>query len=63
MSIADIVIICILAAAVVFSFRRCTTAGGWSHHPKGGEAMRITLHIGAFTVTIIVKSRNRHSAK
>jgi len=25
--------------------------------------MRITLHIGRFTVTIIVKSRNRHSAK
>jgi len=26
--------------------------------------MRITLHIGAFTVTIIVKKReNRHSAK
>jgi len=25
--------------------------------------MRITLHIGAFTVTIIVKSRNRHSGK
>ena len=44
------------------------TAGGWPHAPhaetrKGGEAMRITLHIGPFTVTIIVKSRNRHSAK
>jgi len=25
--------------------------------------LRITLHIGRFTVTIIVKSRNRHSAK
>ena len=25
--------------------------------------MRITLHIGGFTVTIIVKSNNRHSAK
>ena len=30
---------------------------------KGVRLMRITLHIGAFTVTIIVKSRNRHSAK
>ena len=30
---------------------------------KGGEAMRITFHIGRFTVTIVVKSRNRHSAK
>ena len=39
------------------------TAGGRPHHPKGGETMRITLHIGSFTVTIIVKSRNRHSAK
>ena len=35
-----------------------------SHHPKGGELMRITLHIGIYTVTIIVKRReNRHSAK
>ncbi len=25
--------------------------------------MRITLHIGAFTVTIIVKRRNRHPGK
>ncbi len=31
--------------------------------PKGGDTMRITLHIGQFTVTIIVKSRNRHSHK
>ena len=30
---------------------------------KGVLPMRITLHIGRFTVTIIVKSRNRHSAK
>ena len=31
---------------------------------KGVRLMRITLHIGAFTVTIIVKKReNRHSAK
>ena len=29
----------------------------------GGETMRITFHIGDVTVTIIVKSRNRHSAK
>jgi len=25
--------------------------------------MRITLHIGPYTVTIIVKRKNRHSAK
>ena len=34
--------------------------------PSGKEVrhMRITIHIGAFTVTIIVKKRgNRHSAK
>ena len=31
--------------------------------PNGGGAMRITLHIGRFTVTIIVKSKDRHSAK
>ena len=34
------------------------------HHPRGGEAMRITLHIGTFTVTIIVKKRgNRHPGR
>lgn len=48
--------------------RRCTTtAGGWPHFPKGGEAMRFTLtfHIGHKTVTLslVVKSKNRHSAK
>ena len=45
--------------------RRCTTtAGSWPHFPKGGETMRITMHIGSFTVTIIIKKRkNRHSAK
>ena len=32
--------------------------------PKGGKGMRLTIHIGTFTVTIIVKKRkNRHSAK
>ena len=31
---------------------------------KGGGYMRITFHIGDFTVTIIVKKReNRHSGK
>jgi len=40
------------------------TVGGWSHHPKGGEAMRVTLHIGNFTVTIVVKKReNRHPGR
>ena len=43
---------------------RCTTAGGRPYLPKGGEAMRITLHIGSFTVTIMIKKRrNRHSDK
>ena len=38
--------------------------GGFSHNLREGVTrMRITLHIGRFTVTIIVKSRNRHSAK
>ena len=45
---------------------------GWALHErqavgyttrKGVLLMRITLHVGRFTVTIIVKSRNRHSAK
>ena len=31
--------------------------------PRGGDYMRITFHVGQFTVTIIVKSRNRHSGK
>ena len=40
------------------------TAGGYGYTPaKGVLLMRITLHIGRFTVTIIVKSRNRHCAK
>ena len=30
---------------------------------KGVSPMRLTIHIGRFTVTIIVKSRDRHSAK
>ena len=44
-----------------------TTAGGWSHFPKGGEAMRFTLtfHIGLKTVTLrlVVKSKNRHPGR
>jgi hypothetical protein len=40
------------------------TAGGYGYTTrKGVLLMRITLHIGTFTVTIIVKSRNRHSGK
>ena len=40
-------------------------AGGWSHPRKGGEKMPITLtfHILHWTVTVKVKSGNRHSAK
>ena len=35
------------------------------HHPEGGVSMPITLtfHVKQFTVTITVKSGNRHSAK
>lgn len=36
------------------------------HLPKGGGRMRITFHIGKYTITIIVKDRkqnSRHSAK
>jgi hypothetical protein len=48
--------------------RRCTTtAGGWPHFPKGGETMRFTLtfYVGRKTITLslVVKSKNRHSAK
>ena len=40
------------------------TVGGWLHHRKGVELMRLTFHVGIFTVTVIVKKRkNRHSAK
>ena len=42
---------------------RCTNGRRLVTSPKGGETMRITFHIGDVTVTIIVKSRNRHSAK
>ncbi len=43
-------------------------AGGSSILQKGGETMpiRITFHIGNFTITIIVKrmhKKNRHSAQ
>ena len=47
----------------IISTGTARTAGGWSHHPKGGEAVRITLHIGPYTVTIIVKRRNRHPGR
>ncbi len=30
---------------------------------KGVRLMRITFHIGAYTVTIVVKRRNRHPAR
>jgi len=43
------------------------TAGGWSFLPKGGEIMRFTFtfYVGHKTITlsILVKSKNRHSAK
>ena len=42
---------------------RCTNGRRLATSPRGGETMRITFHIRDFTVTIIVKSRNRHSAK
>ena len=39
--------------------------GGSVTSPKGGVAMPITLtfHILGYTITVTVKSRNRHSAK
>ena len=48
--------------------RRCTTtAGGWPHFPRGGETMRFTFtfYVGRKTITLslVVKSKNRHSAK
>ena len=45
-------------------FRRREPARVMLMIPERGDAMRITLHIGPYTVTIIVKKReNRHSAK
>ena len=42
-------------------------AGGWLHLRKEVSLMRITFHIGRFTITIVVKERkkqaDRHSAK
>ena len=48
--------------------RRCTTtAGGWPHFPKGGETMRFTFtfYIGrkTFTLSLVVKSNNRHPGR
>ncbi len=44
--------------------RRCHNGRRLATPPgRGVRPMRITLHIWRFTVTIIVKSRNRHSAK
>ena len=40
-----------------------TAQAAYHHLRKEVMLMRITLHIGRFTVTIIVKSNNRHSAK
>ncbi len=38
--------------------------GRFSHtFVKEVRQMRITLHIGPFTVTILVKRRNRHPAR
>ena len=50
----------------LFAFASCGNGGKKTlhirqavglHFPKGGEAMRITFHIGEFTITIIVKKR------
>ena len=51
--------------SVLMYRERCTTAGGWLHHPKGGEAMPITFtfHVLTYTITITVKQNRRHSAK
>lgn len=55
----------ILSMALPAGAGRCTTAGGWPHPRKGGEAMPITLtfHVLSWTVTIKVKSRNRHPGR
>ena len=48
------------------SFEHWSTAAAQAvgHHlRKEVMLMRITLHIGRLTVTIIVKSNNRHSCK
>ena len=45
---------------------RCATAGGWLHHPKGGDSMQLTytFRIGKFTISIVIRKRDsRHSAK
>ncbi len=48
-------------------FGRCNnTAGGWLHHPKGGDSMQLTytFRIGSFTISIVIRKRDsRHSAK
>ena len=45
--------------------RRCTTRQAVGHTSREGvKPMRITIHVGIFTVTIIVKKRkNRHPAR
>ena len=37
----------------------------WLHLSKGGDSVRVTMtfHVGIFTISIVVKSGNRHSAK
>uniref|UniRef100_UPI003FF13A5E hypothetical protein n=2 Tax=Gemmiger formicilis TaxID=745368 RepID=UPI003FF13A5E len=44
-----------------------TTAGGWPHFRKGGETMRFTFtfYIGrkTFTLSLVVKSNNRHPGR
>ena len=55
---------CFILKAVLPYPWHCTTAGGWLHHPRGGEAMPLTLtiHIGRYVITIRVK-QNRHSGQ
>ena len=48
----------ILTIEMPFRRRRLATISG-----EEVEPMRVTLHIGQFTVTVIVKRNNRHSAK
>ena len=47
---------CFPPGAVIYSTRRCTTAGGWLHHPKGGA-------VYAYHITYRTVYRNDHCEK
>ena len=47
---------CFPPGAVIYSTRRCTTAGGWLHHPKGGA-------VYAYHITYRTVYRDDHCEK